>query len=83
MSVAPVEARQAVLNHSNRCDKCHSRAYVLVVLASSPSLPEAGELLFCAHDFRKHEDAISPYASLIIDERWQLSEHVRDDGHVN
>jgi hypothetical protein len=30
-----------------------------------------------------YEDALTPYVSLIIDERWTLTEHLKDDGHIN
>jgi hypothetical protein len=83
MSIAPAEAPAFILNASHRCDACRSRAYVAAVLRRSPSLPNGGELLFCAHCFRKHGDALMPYLSAIVDETSQLSEHVRDDGHIN
>jgi len=83
MSIAPAEAPAFILNAKHRCDSCSSRAYVATVLRRSPVLPNGGELLFCAHCFRKHGDALMPYLSAIVDETSQLSEHVRDDGHIN
>jgi hypothetical protein len=83
MSIAPAEVQQPILHAGHRCDRCSSRAYVLVVLKWSPGLPHAGELLFCAHDFKKNEAALAPYVSMIVDERSQLQEHVRDTGHVS
>ena len=72
-----------VLNAQTLCDRCRSRAYVLVILKWSPTLRKGGELLLCAHDFRKHEKALYPFIAQVIDERWQLSKHIQDDGHVN
>ena len=83
MSIAPTEHQASILNASNRCDRCSSRAYVLVVLKWSPGLPHAGELGFCGHCYKAHEEALTPYVSLIVDERWTLSKHIEDDGHVN
>lgn len=82
MSVAPVEAPQTILNATTRCDACRSRAYVIVILKRSKRLPTGGELLLCAHDYRKHEPALVPYIAQTIDERDQLAEHVKDDHHV-
>lgn len=76
MSATAVETRQAILNHSNRCDRCGSRAYVVLIF-------DAGELLFCGHHANKHLEAATPYINMVIDERWQLNEHVKDDHHVN
>ena len=84
MSISPAEAPATpVLTAADRCDRCSARAFVLVVLKWSPGLPHAGELSFCAHDYRAVEEAIAPYVSLIIDERWTLRKHIEDDGHVN
>ena len=84
MSISPTEAPAApVLTSKDRCDRCGARAFVLVVLKWSPGLPHAGELSFCAHDFRAVEEAIAPYVSLIIDERWTLQKHIADDKHVH
>jgi len=82
MSIAPAETQQAILNASHRCDACRSRAYVATVLRRSPALPNGGELLFCAHCFREHGDALMPYLSVIIDETSQLTRHIADDHHV-
>lgn len=69
-----------MLDASHRCDRCGAQAYVLVVLEWNPGMT-GDELYFCRHDFNKAEEAIRPRASLIIDERDRLFEHVRDDGH--
>lgn len=83
MSIAPTEAPVAILNASHRCDKCDSRAYVLVLLKWSPGLPSSGELTFCCHHYAAYEQALTPYASQIIDERWQIRGHIADDNHVH
>lgn len=83
MSLAPTETLAPILNASTRCDRCGSRAYVVVILKRSKRLPSGGELLLCAHDYRKHEPALVPYIAQTIDERDQLTEHVKDDHHVN
>jgi len=76
------ETLPPVLNAMTRCDACAaSRAYVVVILKWSPALRNGGELLFCGHCFRKHEQALQPFVAQIIDERAQLTRHVQDDGH--
>ena len=82
MSVAPVEAQQAILNASHRCDRCGSRAYVCTVLKWSPTLRQGGELLFCAHHWARVRDAITPLLSVLIDETRQLTRHIADDKHL-
>ena len=42
----------APLTAADRCDRCGARAYLRVVL------PGGGELLFCAHHGRAHQDAL-------------------------
>ena len=84
MSIAPTELPVATLNASNLCDRCsNSRAYVLYILKWSPGLPSSGELYFCAHHADQYSEALAPYTSMIIDERWQLVEGIRDDKHVH
>ncbi|NUT59475.1 MAG: hypothetical protein HOQ00_11630, partial [Agromyces sp.] len=39
----------------DRCDACGAQAYIRVVVAS-------GELLFCAHHGRKHQEKLSQIA---------------------
>jgi hypothetical protein len=56
------------LTASDRCDRCGARAYVRVVL------PGGGELLFCAHHGRAHEDALRAAAADIEDESHALVE---------
>lgn len=54
------EAR--VLKVSDRCDRCGAEAFVQVEF-------EESSLLFCGHDFAKHEDKLKDTALAIIDER--------------
>jgi hypothetical protein len=82
MSIAPTEAPVATLTHADRCDRCGARAYVLVLLKWSPGLPSAGELYMCAHDYKINAEAMAPYVSMTIDERFQLTEHIKDDKGV-
>jgi len=50
------------LNASDRCDRCGARAYVRAVL------PGGGELLFCRHHARQHEDRLRAVTVHYIDE---------------
>ena len=84
MSISHAEAPVAILNAKHRCDRCpNSRAYVLVLLKWSPGLPSSGELYFCVHHADQYKEALVPYVSQTIDERWQLTEGIKDDGHVH
>lgn len=58
----------APLTAADRCDRCGARAYIRVVL------PAGGELLFCAHHGRAHEDALRARAVEIQDESHALKE---------
>ena len=58
------------LTASDRCDRCGAQAYIRVVLTSG------GELLFCAHHGRKHEEKLSQIAHSWHDE----SSRLLDDG---
>jgi hypothetical protein len=82
MSLAPTEAPTPLLTHADRCDKCGARAFVLVVLRWAPGMPHTPELYFCAHHAHQYSDAIAPYASMVIDERWTLNKHIEDDKGV-
>ena len=79
LAVAPT---RLILNAKHRCDRCGSRAYIATVLRRSETLPNGGELLWCAHHFREVADAIIPFLSALVDETSQLAMHVKDDGHV-
>lgn len=52
---------EAVLTANDRCDKCQSQAYFLAIF-------DSGELYFCRHHFRKHEDSLREHAYYIIDQ---------------
>lgn len=60
------------LTAADRCDRCGAQAYVRVLLNSG------GELLFCAHHMRKHDDSIRKIASDIQDETDKLTESKKD-----
>lgn len=55
------------LNAGDRCDRCGAQAYVRVTLASG------GELMFCAHHGKEHEDRLKQVALSIQDETSKLS----------
>ncbi|MBI4939388.1 hypothetical protein [Kineosporia sp. A_224] len=57
----------AALTAADRCDRCGARAYVRVLL------PKGGELLFCAHHGRAHQDALREKAVEIQDESHALT----------
>jgi hypothetical protein len=65
----------AQLTAADRCDRCGARAYVRV------TLPGGGELLFCAHHGRAHQDALRARAAEIQDESHTLEStpHVAPD----
>lgn len=54
-------APSPTLTAGDRCDRCGAQAYVRAVLAS-------GELLFCAHHAKQHEEKVRPAALEWIDE---------------
>ncbi|HEX5512374.1 MAG TPA: hypothetical protein VFX41_11715 [Actinomycetales bacterium] len=56
----------ASLTAADRCDRCGARAYVRVTLNSG------GELLFCAHHGREHEEKLREVAADITDETASL-----------
>ncbi len=51
----------------DRCDRCGAQAYVRVMLISG------GELLFCAHHGREHDDQLRQVAAAITDETDRLN----------
>ena len=55
----------------DRCDACGAQAYIRVVVAS-------GELLFCAHHGRKHQEKLSQIAHSWHDESGRLLTDTRD-----
>ena len=60
-------APHAALTASDRCDRCGAQAYLRV------RLPAGGELLFCAHHAKQHEDSLKKVAVEIQDERNKLT----------
>ncbi|WP_193106421.1 hypothetical protein [Brachybacterium sp. FME24] len=54
------------LTAHDRCDRCGAQAYVKVLLEAG------GELMFCAHHARAHQDALHDVASEVIDETDRL-----------
>ena len=78
--------KTTMLDTSHRCDRCGSQAYVLAVLDLTPAKQAAGagdELYFCSHHWRAVELNLAPQCGLIVDETDRLTEHVKDDQHVN
>ncbi len=63
MSTTIVE--DATLNAADRCDRCGAQAYVRVTLP-------AGELLFCAHHGKEHQDKLKQVALKIHDESHRI-----------
>ncbi len=57
----------AALSAADRCDRCGAQAYLKVELLSG------GELHFCAHHAREHEDALKAVAANVIDETHRLA----------
>lgn len=55
------------LTATDRCDRCGARAYVRVLL------PNALELMFCAHHNRQYATALTKIAVEIRDETGQLA----------
>ena len=62
-AVAPGPA----LTAADRCDRCGAQAYLRVELVTG------GELLFCAHHARAHEDKLRTIAAAIQDETDRLA----------
>lgn len=57
----------APLDALDRCDRCGAQAYVRVTLGGG------GELLFCGHHARQHEERLRELAADIHDETDRLS----------
>jgi hypothetical protein len=62
-AIAPTKPLTAL----DLCDRCGAQAYVRVLL------PNAGELLFCAHHGREHAAALAKVAIDIQDESQRLN----------
>lgn len=65
MGTTMIEDR--ALTASDRCDRCGAQAYFRVTLHNG------GELLFCAHHAKAHEDKLKQVALSIQDESGRLS----------
>jgi hypothetical protein len=52
------------LTAEDRCDRCGAQAYVVTAHGS-------GELKWCAHDFRKHEEGLANF--VVVDELARLA----------
>ncbi|HIT74207.1 MAG TPA: hypothetical protein IAA98_01305 [Candidatus Avipropionibacterium avicola] len=63
MSTTTIE--DATLNAADRCDRCGAQAYVRVTMPS-------GELLFCAHHGKEHQDKLKQVALKIQDESHRI-----------
>ena len=59
-------APSAALTAEDRCDRCGAQAYLRVALQAG------GELLFCAHHAREHEDKLKEVAVTVVDETHKL-----------
>lgn len=51
----------------DRCDRCGAQAYMLA------TMPNGGELLFCAHHAREHGDEVRKVAAHVQDETGRLT----------
>ncbi|MCI1747820.1 MAG: hypothetical protein LKI24_06795 [Acidipropionibacterium sp.] len=65
MGTTMIEDR--ALTAADRCDRCGAQAYFRVTLHNG------GELLFCAHHAKAHEDKLKQVALSIHDETGRLS----------
>jgi len=65
--VTTAVATGPALTAADRCDRCGAQAYLRIGLASG------GELLFCAHHARQHEDKLREVATTIQDETDRLA----------
>ena len=59
-------APSAPLTAEDRCDRCGAQAYLRVALQAG------GELMFCAHHAREHEDKLKEVAVTVVDETHKL-----------
>ncbi|MEJ5914218.1 DUF7455 domain-containing protein [Pseudokineococcus sp. 1T1Z-3] len=55
------------LTAADRCDRCGAQAYLMV------KLPSGGELLFCNHHGRAHEESLRASGADIRDESARLA----------
>jgi len=64
--VTTAVAPSSSLTAEDRCDRCGAQAYLRVELQSG------GELLFCAHHGREHDEKIREVAASVVDETHKL-----------
>lgn len=55
------------LDATDRCDRCGAQAYLRV------TMPGGGELLFCVHHAKAHEDKLRQVALNIQDESHRIN----------
>lgn len=68
MDIEALEATEEIqLTANDRCDACGSQAYVQVFFKDA-------YLLFCAHHYKKNEEALQPVAKYVYDRRDLLAE---------
>lgn len=58
-----ITATPLTLTAADRCDRCGAQASIRVVL------PTGGELLFCGHHGRQHQERLEQLAAVIHDTR--------------
>lgn len=63
-----VETTPQEIQVQDRCDACGAQAFIKAVL------PSGGELLFCAHHGRKHNDQLVDMDAAITDETDRLDQ---------
>jgi hypothetical protein len=66
MSATAAPSEPTTLTATDRCDRCSAQARVRVTLAT-------GELLFCAHHAKEHEDRLREIALDWYDESHLVS----------
>jgi hypothetical protein len=62
-----VAPEASALSVADRCDRCGAQAFMRAVL------PGGGELLFCAHHARAHEEKLRQVALNVTDETHRLN----------
>jgi hypothetical protein len=58
------------LKATDRCDACGAQAYVEVAISTNSAEPAT--LMFCGHDYSKHESKLANLTVDIVDERYLL-----------
>jgi hypothetical protein len=60
-----VKVEDYLITASDRCDACQAQAYVYVQL-------ESGELFFCLHHWKYHNEGLSKLVLEVLDESERL-----------